>query len=157
MGHMDFSFDGAGLGAPHPPAPCHGGGGLAEDAGQVAIASLHRCSMAEALELQRQCVAELRDPSSPAALAVLRRQVPVLEALFHRLVNDAAGSGSAGAVEARVRIALQTHQAIERTVALLVALSGPGRPVLGHSASASGGEVVAVGGSAGSARGAGRC
>ncbi|MFM2059697.1 MAG: hypothetical protein RLY71_4082 [Pseudomonadota bacterium] len=75
--------------------------------------------------MQAQCVGELNDPSSPEALNVLKRQIPILESLHHRLLADALECKRPQQAIELIRIALQTHQALERTLALLRALASP--------------------------------
>lgn len=76
-----------------------------------------------ALEAQRQRVAALRDPTSPQALEELSRQLPVLEAVWHRLAAEALRSKYPGAKAQLLKAALQAQQAHARTFALLRGLA----------------------------------
>ena len=73
----------------------------------------------KALEVQRQRVAALRDPTAPASLDELARQLPLLEALFQRFSAEALRAKGPDARAKLLRAALHAQQAYARTFALL--------------------------------------
>lgn len=77
----------------------------------------------KALEVQRQRVAALRDPTAPASLDELARQLPLLEALFQRFSAEALRTKSPDSRAKLLRAALQAQQAHARTFALLRGLA----------------------------------
>ncbi|MBE0548418.1 MAG: hypothetical protein IH627_12380 [Rubrivivax sp.] len=83
-------------------------------------------SPAQALDMQRKRVQALRDPTSPQALDVLARQLPVLEALWQNFSVQSLRARTAADRAALLRVALHAQGAHSRTFALLHALSGPG-------------------------------
>jgi len=76
-----------------------------------------------ALEAHRQRVAALRDPTSPEALQELSRQVPVLEALFHRFTAEALRATNPQTKAILLKSALQAQQAHARTFTLIRGLA----------------------------------
>lgn len=86
----------------------------------------------KALEVQRQRVAALRDPTAPASLHELARQLPLLEALFQRFSAEALRTKSPDSKAKLLRAALQAQQAHARTFALLrgLALEAKSRDVV---------------------------
>jgi len=76
-----------------------------------------------ALEAHRQRVAALRDPTSPYALQELSRQVPVLEALFHRFTAEALRATNPQTKAILLESALQAQQAHARTFTLIRGLA----------------------------------
>lgn len=73
----------------------------------------------KALEVQRQRIAALRDPTAPASLDELARQLPLLEALFLRFSVEALRAKRSDGRAQLLRAALQAQQAHARTFALL--------------------------------------
>ncbi|MDP1899277.1 MAG: hypothetical protein Q8K96_02330 [Rubrivivax sp.] len=86
----------------------------------------------KALDLQRQRVAALRDPTSARSLEVLARQLPVLESLWQRFSVEALRAKGFGNKAQMLRAALQAQQAHARTFALLrgMALQAKGQGVV---------------------------
>ena len=60
-----------------------------------------------------------KDPLSPAALAELRQQLPILDSLFHRFVMEALRATRPDNRALLLRAALQAQQAYSRTYALV--------------------------------------
>lgn len=77
----------------------------------------------KALEVQRERVAALRDPTAPASLDELARQLPLLEALFQRFSAEALRAKRPDGRAQLLRAALQAQQAHARTFALLRGLA----------------------------------
>jgi hypothetical protein len=75
------------------------------------------------LDLYRQRIEALADPTSPQALAELQRQQPILEALWHRFALDAVEARSPANRERLLRAALHAQQAHARTVVLIRAMA----------------------------------
>lgn len=111
------------------PAPCHGGEDLSELSLAHAVGLAHGGGLAEGLAIQRQQVEALKDPASAPALACLARQLPLLDALFQRMAEDAVAERVPGRRGELLRGALQAQQAYARTFALVRALA-PQAPTL---------------------------
>lgn len=86
----------------------------------------------EALAALKARVETLKDPTAPAALAELSRQLPVLEALFQRFAAEALRARRPADRSMLLRAALQAQQAHARTFALLrgMALAAKGQAVV---------------------------
>jgi hypothetical protein len=82
---------------------------------------------AAALDSLRQRVQLLRDPTAPVSLDELARQLPTLEALYHRFAADALRAGHPDHRGRLMRAAIQAQQAHARTFALLYGLAMQGR------------------------------
>jgi hypothetical protein len=74
------------------------------------------------LELERERLQTLANPSSPESMQALTAHLPVLEALFHRMALDALSCRYPAAKVALMRAALQAQNAYARTTALLSVL-----------------------------------
>lgn len=96
-----------------------------EAAAYVLSAALGRrnLSPAEALAGLRRRVEVLQDPLSPAALAEMRKHLPLLDALFQRFSIEALNTARAEQRTLLLRAALQAQQAYSRTFALLHGLA----------------------------------
>jgi hypothetical protein len=94
-----------------------------------AVGQAHGACLADGLRIQRQQVEVLKDPTSAAALAVLARQLPLLEALFQRFAEDALAERQVSRRAELLRGALQSQQAYARTFTLVRALA-PQAPTL---------------------------
>lgn len=108
----------------HTATGCGDLDNLAELSLAHAVGQAHGASLADGLRIQRQQVEALKDPASPQALAVLARQLPLLEALFQRFAEDAVAERQPGRRGELLRGALQAQQAYARTFTLVRALAG---------------------------------
>jgi hypothetical protein len=109
---------------PNPPQLPAGDSGEA-GAAYVLSMALGRMTMTPtaALDEQRRRVQALRDPTAPAALDELARQLPLLEALFHRLAAEALCAPTVDSRARLVRAALQAQSAQARLIALVQGLA----------------------------------